>query len=104
MGTSWRSSNYYGRSTRTTFKKLQRMIIKEFDAAEKDGSQVPVERVDKLTKLIGKSHNCIHVIVKIVDVIDMHDRMADLEDIITNVEPSALADAKAKWESQKQYR
>jgi len=104
MPSSWRNSSWYGRKEKNRYKRLDNLINKLFDTAETQGTDIEPLLIDQIVKLTSKGHGSIHSVTKLTETMDIVNRMQSLEDIIVNVDPSALSAAKVKHELQKQYR
>ena len=89
--TPWDDGNYYGRKSRNNFRRLDKLLAKQFATCKDDA--VDDTTLDRILKIISKQNNIAHSITKIVDSLTLNKRMYELERLIHLIP----ADVLAKW-------
>lgn len=72
------------------------MINRLFREASKKGTTIDNETLDQILKLTGRQNTLAHTITKLVDEMDTNQRLLDIEKLLNNVTPDALAAARER--------
>ncbi len=91
---AWNNGTYYGKKTKTYFKKLDKLLIKLFDNALSNNQSITPELLDQILKITGRQNTLAHTITKLVETLDTNQRLLDIEKLINSIPASAIAQAR----------
>ena len=89
--TRWDDGEYYGKKSRNNFRRLDKMLNKEFDSCQ--DKSVDDATLERILKIITKQNNIAHTITKLVEALTLNKKMIELNHIIHAVPPDVIS----KW-------
>ncbi len=89
--TPWDDGNYYGRKSRNSFRRLDKLLAKQFALCKND--TVDDATLDRILKIISKQNNIAHTVTKLVESLTANTKLLELDKLVHLVP----ADVLAKW-------
>jgi len=100
MGYAWNDSSYYGKRTKRYYKFLDTLLKKLFKQAAEQ-TPLDAELLDQIIKLTGRQNDFTRTIMKLVETMDIIQRLTDLEKKVQLISPGSGAHTSefntAKW-------
>ena len=101
MPSKWNDGEYYGKKSRNSYRRLDKLLNKEFDTCK--DKAVDDSTLDRISKIIGKQTSLIHAVTKLTDTLMNNQRYTDIETLIHAIPAEHFREAFSNLpESEKQ--
>lgn len=88
--TRWDDGDYYGRKNRNTYRRLDKLLNKEFDRVEESGT-LDIDTLHKIDTLASRKLSCVHSNLKIADALTIIKQINRLNVIVDCVPDEILS-------------